>query len=520
MSLKTISIPAAALMLSIAASAQTYYVDPANGFDFPGFGQLNLPFKSITFAASQAVGGSTPLTINLFPGDYSAASGEVFPILLFEEVTVQALQACSVNIRHRSNAGAPATPAMQLTMSASGTAAYFADLRFVGNQQGLVVEVLDGDHDITMDRVETEILASASANSGIGRHVIANGVTGQAFINYAEFGCQSRDGSIGSWFETGGDGFFFGFVANHYTGGINALQSSEGFRLETDGFGEMELSFGNCIFQKHLRGIETRRLSAAMYLLTEHCAFHNNGLVTFVQQQGGPGMQVISGGAIDEVVGQVDTMAVINSAFWANAVDLPDYSTGTYSDSDNVIQDPALIGSNGNVGGDPMWVAPGQADFHILPGSPCRNAVYASLDFDYDSDDRTVACASMGDIGPDESFDADHYIRGGNLVPINSTATIGVYGDGGSVAVVVTGQPTGLVCGVPVDIATVTNLLAPFFMPGSPGAREFTTATLAVPNTATLIGQSLPVAAAFVNNPAGIPTLQVSPNLRTVLFCK
>lgn len=520
MSLRTVSISTAALVLGISASAQTYYVDPANGFDVPGFGQPTLPFKTITFAASQAAGAGTSLTLNLYPGDYSAASGEVFPIMLSEDVTVQALQACSVNIRHRSNAVTPATPAMQLTMSTSGTDAYFADLRFVGNQQGLVVEVLDGNHDITMDRIETEIRSSASANSGIGRHVIANGVSGQAFISYAEFGCQSRDGSIGSWFETDGDGYFFGFVANHYTGGINPLQSSEGFRLETGGLGEMELSFGNCIFQKHLRGIETRRKSAAMYLLTEHCAFHKNGLVTFVQQQGGPGMQVITGGAIDEVVGQVDTMSVFNSAFWTNAVDLPDYSTATYLDSDNVIQDAALVGVNGNMGGDPMWVAPGQVDFHILPGSPCRNAVFATVDFDYDGDDRTVSCAGMGDIGPDESFDADHYIRGGNLVPINSTATIGLYGDGGSVAVVVTGQPTGQVCGVPVNIGTTTNLLAPFFMPGSPGAREFTTATLAIPNTATLIGQSLPVAAAFVNNPGGIPTLQVSPNLRTVLFCK
>lgn len=68
------------------------YVDPVNGSDTSGNGSMNSPYKTLTKAVavlnaakSISAGG---VTINLLPGDYDRANGEIFPIVVGKTVSI------------------------------------------------------------------------------------------------------------------------------------------------------------------------------------------------------------------------------------------------------------------------------------------------------------------------------------------------------------------------------------------------------------------------------------------------
>ena len=64
----------------------TWYVDPAFGDDFHGDGSRHFPFRSMTRALRFAISGDALL---LAPGNYSSATGEVFPIFVKPGVIIQ-----------------------------------------------------------------------------------------------------------------------------------------------------------------------------------------------------------------------------------------------------------------------------------------------------------------------------------------------------------------------------------------------------------------------------------------------
>ncbi len=75
------------LTAQVPTTATVIYVNPTTGADTAGAGTTaNAPYKSITFALSQAQPGTT---IQLAPGNYTQESGETFPILLKPGVTLQ-----------------------------------------------------------------------------------------------------------------------------------------------------------------------------------------------------------------------------------------------------------------------------------------------------------------------------------------------------------------------------------------------------------------------------------------------
>lgn len=67
-------------------SKTTIYVDPAEGEDREDAGSATTPFQTITYALEQAKSGNT---IQLAPGNYSAESGEVFPLTIAQNITLK-----------------------------------------------------------------------------------------------------------------------------------------------------------------------------------------------------------------------------------------------------------------------------------------------------------------------------------------------------------------------------------------------------------------------------------------------
>jgi len=83
---------ALSLTVGISASAAPlgglnhYHVDPALGSDLTGDGSVAAPWKTITHALGRA---STPRLIHLTAGTYSAAGGELFPLVLSSKTSLR-----------------------------------------------------------------------------------------------------------------------------------------------------------------------------------------------------------------------------------------------------------------------------------------------------------------------------------------------------------------------------------------------------------------------------------------------
>ncbi|HLP90037.1 MAG TPA: DUF1565 domain-containing protein [Nostocaceae cyanobacterium] len=73
-------------ILTAQANATVIYVNPVQGRDTAGAGSENAPYKTITFAISQAQPGTV---IQLVPGSYTKDTGEKFPLLLKPNVTLK-----------------------------------------------------------------------------------------------------------------------------------------------------------------------------------------------------------------------------------------------------------------------------------------------------------------------------------------------------------------------------------------------------------------------------------------------
>lgn len=518
--MKSVSLAfAASTVLAAAASAQTYYVDPVNGIDVAGAGSASVPFQSMTFAVASATGG--PLTLLLQPGVYSSSSGESFPLDLPPDVTVEGLLARGARIRHElaSPGGTTATAALRVDWTSGGGSATLRNLTLNGNQNGLRVRALGGgSHQLTVENVRTQMTVSSSSGSGLGMKVVADDASGSSNVFFTLSRVHSTDQGTGVWFQTGGFGSLYGTIEkSSYTNERGAqLPTGTAVRSQSNGSGEIELILENTSIYRRQRGVAVHQHdSTNQYLYATHCAFQNCGLTSFV---GGIG-QVVSGGVVEHVAGTPTTFDVYANAFYGNAAELPDYSAGVYSVADCVIQTPALAALAGNQSGDPMWLSAATGDFHILPGSPCRNAIFAYLDEDADGDERDftgAGCAGDGDIGLDESFDYDLHFTGGNIAGLGATVETNLFGDGGSVAYVVTGTPTNAPCGLSQIDANNYVQLATATLPGTPGTRDWTTATFSVPTSPSLVGSAFDISAAFVINPSGIPSLEYAANLRVL----
>ncbi|MBD2198909.1 MULTISPECIES: DUF1565 domain-containing protein [Calothrix] len=74
------------LIAQVPATGTVIYVNPATGADTAGGGTQAAPFKTITFALSQAQAGTV---IQLAAGNYNQQSGETFPLLMKSGITLR-----------------------------------------------------------------------------------------------------------------------------------------------------------------------------------------------------------------------------------------------------------------------------------------------------------------------------------------------------------------------------------------------------------------------------------------------
>ena len=518
--MKTMTLLAfACTAIAASTTAQTFYIDPTAGVDVVGGGTVAQPLRTMTFAATQAVAGQT-LTMMLQPGTYGRASGESFPIVLPANVTIEGVLAQGARIRNEvpNPTLAPAIAALRVDLGASVLAGAITlrNLTLFGNQQGVRIQATDGVHSLDMDNVTTQMLGPTAQNAGVGVHVIANGPTQTTTIIANLRAVVSTDRAIGLWLRTTGYAQIFGSIDDsRYTAEplATALPSGTALRMESSDSSSIGMDLGNTAIYHRVRGVEVRQFdTSAQYLATQYCAFYDCGLTSFVSPFG----QVFEGGVVSHVAGALTNCVVDASAFYGNTVELPDYSAASYTVHDSLLQEPTLAALPSNLSGNPLWVDAAAGDYHLLPGSPCRNVVPTSSTpaVDADGDDRLSGCAGATDIGVDESFDRDLYFASGNVVGVGGTVVTNLYGDGGSIAFVAAGVPSWAPCSASQINVTGYVQLGSVTMPGAPGAREFATLSFVVPNSPSLIGNAYAITAAFVTDPAGIPGLEYAANLR------
>ena len=122
----------------------------------------------------------------------------------------------------------------------------------------------------------------------------------------------------------------------------------------------------------------------------------------------GLGNDSFRGGPLATVGERSLEVGIERPIFWNNygGIDLPGYDPASYALSQNLVQDPALLGVGGNVTGDPRFVDAPSGDFHLRPDSPARGVAAAGgEDFDLELDPRgSGADDDRVDLGADEFF--------------------------------------------------------------------------------------------------------------------
>jgi hypothetical protein len=435
----------AAAVMPASPQAATYYVDAVNGSNTIGNGSAAAPWKTITYALSQAMNGDT---VVIAPGLYDTALGETFPLTLKPD---QILFGSGRDLSILS--GTSSNPVVSIGDGSSdfSAATRVSDLTVQNGSAGLSIYSTQGHiaaPTITNVRAKSNNVGISMSTSD----VYQNGATVSPLISNTEAIANNQNGIYVASY-----GYFSAaniapeivncLVANNGSHGINLGASAVGAngtsanphivdsRIQNNGeYGiwssgsyqgwvnpRIERSwidnnggYGYGWAQGINRGNTSAAITNTMITRNQSGGIYLGDIGSY---EGGGGALRLTNVTIGENAnygiywsnanGRVQP-DIVNSIIWNTAADDLFATTSTpwsttevrYSD----IQDGDLLGQQGNLSIDPSFADAAHGDFHLQPASPVldsgNNAALLPVT-DIDGDARLLGSAvAMGADAP------------------------------------------------------------------------------------------------------------------------
>lgn len=483
---------------SSTSFAQTFYVDPVAGIDSSTNGGLANPFRSVRFAISQRSIPIQQLTIYLKPGEYSQASGEVFPIQLGDQMTIEGvgfngLQAEVRGARFVYPAG-PIITAIFRTSPANGPGTQNVFLRrfaidtghrgiWVTNESQINAEELDIRALRPIDVMPTP--TSWSANLTLER---------------CRLRCTASNpllNSMAASIDSGGGGSTVVMRGCDISSGDLATRA---IVVNTSIGTGVILDMESCVVHNSASGVYATRsggLATATFRVVG-CTFWGLGLA-----MGEGGLYTVNG--------------VLGAYSFGGGYNLFDNvtpgqeMTGTGFFNYSLVQYNRILappGTSTNFNGPVYFADPFNGDFHILPAPagqpasavidrpvPSTNYIYS---FDIDGGPRQ-ACSKPTlpiDIGADEH--EDHWVYVNPPFTLNQTSVISMTANGG------VPEAYALFMGV----SPTTSIACPggfvlggavFLVSGAVPVSNRATLPISVPNSPSLLGYPVVLQALFLD---------------------
>ncbi|MCD6344085.1 MAG: DUF1565 domain-containing protein, partial [Anaerolineae bacterium] len=431
---------------TLAPQNSDYYVDAVNGDDVTGDGSLINPWRTITWALSQASGPGD--TLHAQPGVYDTTLGESFPIQLSggvsligadrDTTTISGVAGSAVvQISNSSTDILSDTVLSDITLQNGGYGLYISasyrrtigptisNVRACYNTHGVYIRS-SGDWDYTPKYT--------TANPSLTR-VLAydNTQTGFLIKAFHEYSISSPviylsvsygNGTYGMQIDGQGQGGYAGTASPIISDTLIAYNGSHGIYLTASYEGRSNPRLDRSLIEHNdgwgvywTPGLSSAHVNAKLY----------DDIIVNNQQGGlrwGSGGPAGTGGSFRLVNNTIAsntaygihwsnnstgvTPMVINTILWnENADDLyatssPGWTTAHVQYSD--IEDGDFAGAWGNFSADPLFVETADGPFHLGSGSPAIDKGDTTLSdlssLDWDWDPRVVN--GVVDVGADE----------------------------------------------------------------------------------------------------------------------
>ena len=496
------------LLFASRAEAGQFFVDPVLGSD-GNPGTAALPFKTIHKALSLP-----PLTIDsvvLAAGEYSAASGELFPLTVG---TVQIFGSGSA-VTRVVGAGNDLLFDAHSTPAAGGTFLTLKGLSLQGGRTGLRIMGTQSIHTTTLsdvtftgmsqDGVEAHanpagpgsahvsLFASQVTVSGCLRGVSfeSNAPTDMSILSMLL--CRFHDNTVGVDILANGSGnILAGITTTRFED--NTLH---GLRAFANG-GTADVLLSSSLIARNGTGVEAGGLNAGTTLLVQSCTVVDNTL---------------AGVATATLPVPPATTTLESSILWDNADDVQ--LAGTVFPRFNDISDGDFAGSDGNVSADPLFRDAAAGDYRLSWTSPAIETGGEVFNSDLFGNirptDGDLDLASEADMGALEFMPLDLVspapVGDGILpgLPLGGTLRLEAWGEAGATATLLV-APGGLQGPLPTKFGGFLLIPHPVIalasLPAGPSAPGVFEAVL--PDTPALVG--------FVMSFQALTTSSVAPH--------